>query len=132
MAPSAPAQRFSFNEKLSHILKRGIEVHPHLPDNCPRDSDGIPIFGWSINHLIPDYDDAYGILQFLGLNQSTTQRVLALYTNDSKLHINHGEARFDGQRYTFPLAYRLWELYAGRSLMRGSYEQSYGTFISPR
>jgi hypothetical protein len=131
MAPSAPAQRFSFDEKLSHIRSRGIDIHPHLPDNCPKGSDGLPIFGWSINHLLPNHDDASGILQFFGLNQTTTQQVLALYAQDSEPHINHGEAVFDREEYTFPLAQRLFELYAGRRLTAGSYEQSYGMFVSP-
>jgi len=130
MTPSAPAQRFSFNEKLSHIRSRGIDIHPNLPDNCPQDSDGLPAFGWSINHLLPNHDDAYRILKFFGLNYTTTQQVLALYAQDSEPHINHGEAVFDGKEYTFPLAQRLLELYAGRRLKVGSYEQSYGMFLS--
>jgi hypothetical protein len=114
MSRSAPAQRFVFDEKLSHILRRGIEVHPHLPDTCLKDSNGIPIFTWSINHLLPNYDDAYGILKFFGLNQSTIQQVLALYAQDSEPHINHGKAVPDGDNYKFPLAQRLFELYSRR------------------
>jgi hypothetical protein len=114
MPRSAPAQRFSFNEKLSHILRRGIEVHPHLPDDCLKDSDGVPVFTWSINRLLPNYDDAHGILKFFGLNQSTIQQVLTLYAQDSEPHIDHGKAVLHGTYYKFPLAQRLFELYSRR------------------
>ena len=131
MTPSAPSQRFSFDEKLSHIRSRGIDIHPHLPDNCPKGSDGLPIFGSSIDHLLPNHDDACRILQFFGLKQITTDQILALYAQDSEPHIDHGEAVFDGKEYSFPLAQQLFELYAARRLTIGSYEQSYGIFITP-
>ena len=120
-------QRFHFSQKLLHLRQRGIDIHPHLPDNCPLDSRGLPTFQLSINHLIPDESDKHAILKFMGLNDSTIQQVLNLYEHDTESHDKHGEAVFDGYMYRFPLAVRLLELYARRDFKMGSYKHTYGT-----
>jgi hypothetical protein len=96
----------------STCAKRGIDTHPHLPDNSPLDSRGLPTFQLSINHFIPDQADKRAILKFIGLNNSTIQQVLNLYEHDTESHDKYGEAVFDGYMYRFPLAIRLLELYA--------------------
>ena len=120
-------QKFHFSQKLLHLRQRGVDIHPHLPDNCPLDSDGLPTFQFSINHLIPDQSDKRAILKFMGLNNSTIQQVLDLYEHDTESHDKHGEAVFDGYMYRFPLAIRLLELYAWRDPKVGSHENTYGT-----
>ena len=76
----------------------------------------MPTFSWPINHLLPNQTDKTAILKFMGLNPSTIEEVLDLYAQDTEPHTNHGEAMYDGFVYTFPLANRLWQLYAERSL----------------
>ena len=129
MAPStpAPAQTFSFTPHFLKIRSRGIDTHPYLPDTCPKDSSGLPVFDRSINHLLPNFDDARGVLRFFGLTQTTIREVLNLDVQDSKPHNRQGEAVLVGNECTFPFAQRLFELYARRRITEGSYEQYYGT-----
>jgi|SRR5271154_3035082 len=122
-----PPPKFHFSKELLHLRQRGIEIHSHLPDNCPLDSDGLPTFQWSINHFIPDETDKHAILKFMGLNDFAIQQVLNLYENDTESHDKHGEAVFDGYKYRFPLTTRLLDLYAGMDFKGAPYELTYGT-----
>ena len=51
------------------------------------------------------------------LNPSTIEAVLDLYAQDTEPHTSYGEAAYDSFMYTFPLANRLRQLYAERSLL---------------